>query len=288
MAIILTALLWSFIGLLSKFCLQSGMQPLQSAYYRSFFGLIAFLLHSLFLGQLRIPFKDALKLMSFGAWGIGVYYSFAQITIELAGAAMDIILQYTAPFWVVIFARIFFNEVLTKLKFLALSIAFIGTLSVCLSGGSLPTEAPILGIITGLVTGLCYASHFPFTRFWQQKYPSGVVFTYMLAGGSLALALVNHFNQSLSWPPNLSSFGALVTLGLACTYFAFLTYGYSLRHIGLVQAVIISELEPVLSMFWVWLFFGESFSALGWGGSFLIILAVLLLVVWKEERRVGG
>lgn len=281
--IILTALLWSFIGILSKICLLSGLNPLQCAFFRSFFGFTAFFIHCCICRQIKIPWLDLFKLLLFGVWGIGVYYSCAQYTILHAGAAMDIILQYTAPFWVAIFAQTFFNERLTRQQLTSICIACLGTLLVCSSGGSLTTAAPISAIISGLITGLCYASHYPVTRFWQTKYPSSVIFTWMLAGGTLALLGVNCLSGSFTLQITLPAFLALAAIGILCTYLAFVFYGMALQRIGLVQAVITSELEPVLSMFWVGLFFGESFALIGWMGSFLIILAVLLLALWKQS-----
>ena len=102
MWIVITAVLWSFIGLISKYCLEAGMPPLECALMRAFFGCLAFFVHCAVTGQLKIPLKHALGFILFGAWGIGVYFTCCQYTIKLSGAAMDIILQYTGPaprFW---------------------------------------------------------------------------------------------------------------------------------------------------------------------------------------------
>ena len=285
--ILATATLWSFLGLISKFCMAGGMTPMECAFWRCCFGAAAFFLHCGLTGRLRIPARRALLFMLFGAWGIGVYYACAQYTIKLAGAAMDIVLQYTAPFWVALFARLFFAERLTRVKAIAMGIAAAGTLCVCLSGGSLPEPSPLLavGIAAGLVTGLCYATHYPFTRWWQREHPAPVIFTWMLAGGALALLPV----LTLTGGPPRLDFPATVwcasaATGLFCTWLAFVCYGEALKRISLVRAVIISELEPVLSMLWVWLAFGERFAPLGQLGSALIIASVLALSLGKGEE----
>ena len=277
--IILTAVLWSFLGLLSKICLLSGMHPLQCALMRSFFGCTIFFLHCAFFHKLKIKIYDICLLILFGAWGIGVYYSCAQFTILLSGAAMDIILQYTAPFWVAIFAHFLFKEYLTRKQIWALCLAAIGTLCVCLSGGSLPKNASVLGIVTGLVSGLCYATHFPVTRFWQKCYDSSTIFFWMLVGGTIALLIVTMTQTSVRFDWPWTVYTASCTMGVVCTYCAFLCYGCALKKIGLVEAAIATEIEPLLSMFWVWFFFDEAFSVIGWVGSVLILLALLLLVL---------
>ncbi|MEF2808516.1 MAG: hypothetical protein U0N16_08845 [Desulfovibrio sp.] len=81
MWIVMTAVLWSFIGLISKYCLEAGMPPLECALMRAFFGCLAFFVHCAVTGHLKIPLKHALGFMLFGAWGIGVYFTCCQYTI---------------------------------------------------------------------------------------------------------------------------------------------------------------------------------------------------------------
>ena len=69
--IVATAALWSFLGLIGKFCLAQGMPPMQCAFWRCVFGGAAFFLHCAFTGSLRIPVRHALLFMLFGIWGIG-------------------------------------------------------------------------------------------------------------------------------------------------------------------------------------------------------------------------
>ena len=284
-SIIITGILWSFLGLLSKFCLSFGVDPLYISFFRCFFGFIPFLFHCIILKTWKIPLKNAFILFIFGIWGIGVYYSLAQYTILLSGACMDIILQYTAPFWVALFAWLFFHEALGYRQLIALLTAACGTVCVCLSWGSLPETTNVLGIVSGLLTGLCYASHYLLTRLWQANYPSSTIFMYMLAGGCFALYLVNLFCDSplSEYPPTFTVWLALSAMGFVCTYLAFIFFGMAIKRISLIQAAISSEIEPVLSRFWVCLVYAESFSPSGWFGSLCILISVLILAVSKEK-----
>ena len=281
--ILATALLWSALGLLGKTCLTAGMPPLESAFFRAFFGCSAFFIHCAVSGHLRIPAIDAAQIMLFGAWGIGAYFAFMQYTILLAGAAMDIVLQYTAPFWVALFAWWFFGERLTRVKAIAIAAAAAGTVCVCLSGGSIPGPVSYIGIVTGLLSGLCYATQFPFTRWGQKRYSPDVLFAWMLAGGTLVLGALNAavVPFRIDFPPAV--WMASLSMGVLCTYLAFICYAKALERISLVQAVVTAELEPVLSMLWVWLAFNESFSPIGWIGSALIVLSVLFMSLFKSN-----
>ncbi len=166
---------------------------------------------------------------------------------------------------------------------MALFLTATGALFVCLSGGSLDEAPSLCGIATGIVTGICYATHYPFTRVWQKKYRAPTIFFYMLLGGCISLFFLSGI-LSIPFPamtsPRLLSTG---TMGLVCTYVAFLCFAYGIRRIGLVEAVVTSGVEPVLSIFWVWLFFNEHFPPIGWVGSFLIVVSVFTVNYAKRK-----
>ena len=143
----------------------------------------------------------------------------------------------------------------------------------CFSGGSLNAEPSVLGIVCGLISGLCYASHFPFYVWWQPRYSTATLYAYMLLGGALALLPFVAFAPTRSW----TAWANLLALGVVTNYGAYLAYGRSLQLISQVKAAIIGNIEPVLATFWVWLFWHENFSAYGWAGSALVISAVFLL-----------
>ena len=278
--LVLTAFLWSLLGLFGKTAQLLGLSPADTAFWRAAFGAAAFLVHCAATGALRMPAREALLTFLFGAWGIGAYYVLMQTTIELSGAAMDIILQYTAPFWVALFAWRLDREPLSRRKAAAILAAFAGTMLVCASGGSLGGPVSALGVAAGLLSGLCYATHFPVTRWAQRTLSTAQVFACMLSGGVAALLAADAVRGSLpALPSGAAAWAVVAAMGLACTYAAFCCYGRALRSVGLVQAVLTCELEPVLSVLWVSLLFGESFTAAGWAGAVLILACVAAVSV---------
>ncbi len=278
--ILLTAFFWSLVGVISKACMAEGMQPLEVAFWRAAFGLVLFLLHTLLHHELLVPPRAAGSFFLFGIWGIGVFYSVTQYAIKLSGAAMSVILMYTAPIWVALFSHLLFREHITTRKMLAIGVALSGTVLVCLSGGSLPGQRSWVGMACGIIIGLSYASHYPFYRWWQQRYSAATIYCYSLLGGLLALGMVSpvHLNHS----PRI--WFCLLILGACTSYFAYLCYGLALKRIGLVRAAVTCYLEPVLSTLWVWRFWQEQFTPMGWLGSALVLGAVLLLSLDKSTE----
>lgn len=94
---ILTALLWSAIYPLSRFCMEQEMPPLELAFWRALLAGLLFLLYAFWNRRLRVPLRLALQLMLFGAVGIAGYFALVFFTIQGCGVAMSSILMYTAP-----------------------------------------------------------------------------------------------------------------------------------------------------------------------------------------------
>ena len=278
--ILFAAFFWSLLGVASKFCIAGGVLPLETAFWRASIGCICFIIHAAITGSWRVNIRDALIFMVFGLWGTAVLFAAMQISIKLSGGGTAVVLLYTAPVWVAVFSRFLFKERITKRKILAIGIALCGTALVCFTGGSIPGEASMLGIVFGLLSGFCYATHYPFYRWWQTRYSTAAIYAYMLLGGSVALGLFEpiHLNHS----PDI--WGWLIVLGFLTCYLAYFCYGMGLKRISLVRAAVTCHLEPVLGTLWVWLFWDENFTPLGWLGCALVLGAVLILTTDKSKE----
>ena len=182
--IILTAFFWSLVGVLSKVCMAEGVTPLETAFWRAAFGLLFFLGHTLFTRQIAVPPRVAANFILFGVWGIGVFYSVTQYAIKLSGAAMAVVLMHIAPIWVAVISRFLFGETISGRKLGAIGVALCGTALVCFSGGSLPGQHSWVGIACGIIIGMSYASHYPFYRWWQDRYSTATIYFYSLVGAS--------------------------------------------------------------------------------------------------------
>jgi DME family drug/metabolite transporter len=276
----LAAVLWSFIGPFSKNCFGAGVTPLETAFWRALLGALCFAAQTSLSGSLRIPLRDAAVFFLFGFWGIGVLFGSSQLSIQLSGAAMAMVLMYTAPVWVAVASRVLFQEPVSRRKFVVICIALSGTALACFSGGSLPGEYSLPGIACGLLSGLAYASHFPFYTWWRRRYSTSVIYTYMLLGGTVFLLPFSQFTPDKPW----EAWGNLLALGVLTNYAAYIALTRSLRRISQIQAAVIGNLEPVLSTLWVWLFFGENFTLYGWLGCGLVIGSVLLLTTERKSK----
>lgn len=100
----------------SKICMEEGLAPLEVAFWRALLGGICFFAQTGICGGARIPVKHALFFCLFGVLSISVFFSSLQISIQLSGAAMAMVLLYTAPAWVAVFSRILFHESFSSVR----------------------------------------------------------------------------------------------------------------------------------------------------------------------------
>lgn len=280
---LIAALLWALIGPLSKNCIALGMDSLQIALWRVAGGALCFGLHGLCVGNLRVAPRHALIFLLFGAWACGGLFVLLQVAIARSGAALAVVLLYTAPAWVAVMARIWFNEALTRQKLLALGVASVGTALVCLGGGSLPDSYDPWGVAMGLASGFAYATFFPFYTYWQRWYKTSTIYIWLLMGGFLCIGACTLAFSTPVVECSLPAVGNLLALGVLTIYGAYLLFSWGLQRITQVQSAIIGFVEPIAGTLMVWAWYGENFDAAGWLGCLLVLGSVGLLAVSRKK-----
>jgi DME family drug/metabolite transporter len=67
-------------------------------------------------------------------------------------------------------------------------------------------------------------------------------------------------------------------IGFFSTYLAYALYAAGLRRLEATRASVVATLEPVLAAVFAYLWWGERFSAGGYLGAGLVLLAVYLVI----------
>ncbi len=278
----LAAALWSLITPFSRELFALGVPPLETAFWRAAITCLCFALLAWCTRSIRVPVKDALGMVIAGGSMSGLLFGAFQVSISESGGAAAVVLLYTAPAWVAVISRVLFQEAISGAKLSAMGLALFGVIMVSLSGGSLDRPFSALGIGCGLAAGFGYACSFPFAVWYGRRYPIQTMYTYAFLGCSLVLLPL-----SLPLMPDKSvdAWALLVATSLLTNFLAYIALAMSLKRITQLQSAIIGNIEPILGTFWVWCFFNENFTAAGWAGCVLIMLAVLLLTLEKRNRR---
>jgi DME family drug/metabolite transporter len=273
------ALLWGFIGPLSKFAFQAGMSPLEVAFWRAMLAWVLYAVHAWRLGRMKVDASDLPWVAGFGVVCIfGLFASYV-LAVREGGAALASVLLYTAPAWVALLAWKILKERLTPVTIAAVAVTILGVAGVSLgdgatgageAGGSMNFAA----IALGLLSGITYALYYIFGKAFLNRYATPTVFLYALPVGGACMLPFFSFQ-----PHPLSAWVSCMALAVCCTYGAYSLYYAGLRRIEASRAAVIATLEPVVAALLAFSFFGERFTALGYVGSALILTAVIMTIV---------
>lgn len=274
----LVALLWSSAGVLMKLVDWHGMAL---AGGRSFFAALTFLvfLPSAFrnTGSI-IQSSGGYERRRFFAGAVAYFGTVSLFVLanKLTTAANAVLLQFTAPIYVALFSHWFLGERVTRRDWFAVIAVFLGiTLffadDISLQGG--------LGIICGIVSGVCFATMVLLLR--RSASPAACVVVGNCLTAIVGLPFI-FFEQM-----HISSIIAVFVLGVFQLGFGYVLYTQAIRYVTALEAILIPMLEPVLNPIWVAIVDGERPGpwALTGGVVVLIVVTLRALSGLREKRH---
>lgn len=195
----------------------------------------------------------------------GVTTLFA-IANKLTTAGNTIILQYTAPIWIVILMFLIFGEKPDRTALISILIVLAGIL--CFFFEALST-GKWLGDLCALLSGIFYAGVFMLNSFEKGDALSSVFFGQIACGVFLSPLVVHETDFSAPVLISVFLLGA-VQVGLAYIFFTFGT-----KYTDPVTASIINALEPILNPILVAVFYGEMLGRISIVGAVIVLCGIL-------------
>jgi DME family drug/metabolite transporter len=272
--VLLAAFLWGTLGIFYKTLIGVyGLSPLNIAFFRAAFSAI-FLLIGLSLLRpqwLRVEWRDLPLLVSFGLFGVAAFFFVYVNAIDLVGVAVGAVLLYTAPAWVTLISWRFLGEPVTRGRWAALALAFVGCALV--AGVYDPDQIRLNGpgILFGLAAGLTYGLYSVFNKAGVRKYPPWTVLFYGMLVGALVLLLVQDVDDLTRALSSWATVAWLVALALLPTLGSGLAFAAGLRLVPVSAASVVANLEPVVATLLAFVILGEVMA--GWqiiGGALVI------------------
>lgn len=265
--ILLTALLWSTGGILIKFIPGSAI-AINGA--RSLVALVFFILY-----KRRIKIKTNRYIIA--AALCLVLTNLLYVTAnKMTTAANAIVLQYTAPIFVLIWNGIYHKERPDKRQAAVVLMAFLGMVLFFfdqLDGGQ------FMGNLIAIGAGLAF---------------SGVFFINSLPEASSEdSSMIAFFISFVISIPFLKDVGymdqrallALLILGVFQVGLAYVLFAKGAKLTSPVSASLIGLLEAILNPVWVFLIYGEKVGKFALLGAVIILLAVISNTVTAVEKK---
>lgn len=148
--------LFACTGVMSKAAFDGGVAPMELAAFRSY-GAALLLLPFVVLAVRRITRRDLIPIALFALVGIVLAQAFYYQAISRMDIAVALVIVYTGPLIVAAYQRLFRDERLPLIAYIAMVLA-VGGVAVAVVGGAGGIGAiSIVGVVFAIFTAFCFA-----------------------------------------------------------------------------------------------------------------------------------
>ena len=282
------ASIWGTVGIQVQILFNYNVSLQSIVFWRMFFAFFILLVF-IFITKRERLLIDKKGLIYMGIMGLSsqllfnlCYFS----CIQKTSISTAVTLLYSAPIFIAIMARIFYGELFTLMKTLALLIC-IGGCFLAATGGSLSVlRLNLIGVLLGLAAGFNFSLVTIISKAIIRKYHQLTIIIYALGFGlifylpfSRPLAIFEQGLPLLAW-------ALIVCFGIVSTAIAYGLYITGISYdIEVSRAGIVSTLELVVAVVLSWLLFRE--NILGWKlvGILMVIFAVIIIQLELNNRK---
>ncbi len=268
--VLLSAVCFSLGGLLIKYIPWNGLA------INGMRSLIAVAVMLVFLRvkRHRLRVNRTVLIGALSVCATTVLYTLAN---KLTTAGNTIILQFTAPVFVMLFTALIFRKRPTRLDVTAAVFVFAGVF--CFFVDSL-SSGNTLGNALALLSGVTYAGVFMMNSAKDADALSSEIIGFLV---NAAVGLPALFAEDLAAAP-ASAWTAVVLLGLVQVALGYILLAKGLETTPAVTASLLSGIEPVLNPVLVAVFYGEMLTPLSLLGAAVVFLSVLTYNVLSLKR----
>ncbi len=221
----------------------------------------------------KLRFNRWVLLGALAVCGTNILFSIAN---KMTTAADAIVLQYTAPIFVILLSALFLKKRPGKLDLFTCVVVFGGVL--CFFVDSL-SSGNWLGDVLALISGVSYGMVFMLNDMPDSDPLSSVWFGHLISAVVGLPFLIQERDFSST------ALTSLVVLGVFQVGLAFLFLTAGLRTTPPVTASLVSGIEPVLNPILVALFYGEMIGPTALCGAVIVVGGVIIYNILLAQRK---
>jgi len=197
---------------------------------------------------LRLPWQDFAKLLVLGLLGVAASNYFYYLAIQRTNVATAIIVQYTAPIWVLLYtlARRIEKPTVSKLVSVVLAIGGIALVIGLFGHGQLHLDQ--VGIAAALIAAFSFAYYNVGGHYLLARYDRWMVLLYTTLSASLFWVCVNPPPRIVAAHYSPGAWFFLFAFSVLSVLIPFTFYFAGLEHLQPTKAIIASCLEPVFTV----------------------------------------
>lgn len=236
-------------------------------------------------GSLRVPGRDLLQFALLGVFGVAASNYLYYVGIQRTNVATAIILQYTAPVWVLLYSvlrggpRPSFRRscaVAMAVAGCALAVGFVGT-------SGLRLDVP--GVIAATLAAFCFSFYNVGGHGVLSRYDRWKVLAWVLVWAASFWTVVNPPWRVVAAHYGPEQWAFMLLFALVSVLGPFSCYFAGLQYLEPTRAVVVSCLEPVFSIVLAALVLGELLRPLQTLGIVVVLAAIVLIQMPEKTAR---
>jgi drug/metabolite transporter (DMT)-like permease len=237
---------------------------------------------------LGMPRGEIARCLILGTAGVAASNFFYYFAIAKASVSIAIIVQYTAPIWVLLYMVVRRLQAPTARRVLAVALAVVGiTLAIGIVGQS-NVRIAWIGVTAAFGAAFSFAFYNIFGSGLVRRHSRWQVLVYALLGSAIFWAFVNPPWKIVGAHYSGQQWAFLVAFAFVATLLPFSFYLSGLKHLDPTRAVVTSCLEPVFTVMMAAIFVGESLSFVQMLGMVLVIGATVVIQLPEKQAAAAA
>lgn len=286
--LIFGAFMFAFNGIVSKLVLASGLSAWRLTQVRctgAFIILLAYVLlrggTTLKTSKAEIPWLAAYGVIGFAAVQVGYFIAIARMHVSIA-----LIIEFTAPIWIVLYIRFIRKKFVPKLMWLSIGMGFLGLLLVAQVWRGMTLNG--IGVIAAFLDAFALATYFLLGEKLGAQRSTDTLTVWGLGFATLVWAIftplwdfpINVFTEKINLLGTFSKYELpgwvlilwIITMGTIVPYISIL---HGLKQLSAATSSVIGMLEPVIAGAFAWWWLGETWTFVQLVGGLVVIAGII-------------
>jgi drug/metabolite transporter, DME family len=230
--------------------------------------------------RIRLPVRDLVNCFVLGTVGVALSNYFYYVAIQRTNVAIAIIVQYTAPVWVLIYVVARRQQKLTAQKVAAVALALVGiafVINLFAIGSSSALRLDAYGIIASLLASFSFAFYNVAGHGILARHDRWRVLVWTLAASAIFWLIVNPPWKIVAAHYAPAQWIFLFLFSMISVLAAFSLYFLGLQYLEPTRAIVASCLEPVFSILLAAGLLGEVLRPIQTVGIVFVLAAIVIV-----------
>ena len=230
--------------------------------------------------RIKLPRPDLIQCLVLGMLGVAASNYFYYVAIQKTSVAIAIILQYTAPVWVLLYVVARGQQKFSLQKVAAVGVALAGialTIGIMGAKTASPLRLDSFGFLAAILASFSFAFYNVGGHRILARYDRWRVLVWTLISASVFWLFVNPPWRVLAAHYAPAQWGFLFAFSMISVLGSFSLYFLGLQYLEPTRAIIASCLEPVFSILLAAALLGESLRPIQTLGIVLVLSAIVIV-----------